>query len=103
MEPPRQGPEVPILNRPEDSKLINWFLAQMEIRSFIILEQHPKGSMHTYVESSATGRATLSIKHSYVRVLLNGVPVIASANWWSSDWNVQVNLERHKPNTSPIP
>ena len=24
---------------------------------------------------------------------LNGVPVINSANWWSSDWNVQVQLK----------
>ena len=48
--------------------------------------------MRTFVESPSTRRATLSIKHSYVKVFLNGVPVIASANWWSSDWNVQVEL-----------
>ena len=92
-----QGPEVPILNRPEDSKLINWLFSSdgnTELYYSFGTTSKKGGSMHTYVESPSKGRATLSIKHSYVRVLLNGVPVIASANWWSSDWNVQVNLEK---------
>ena len=29
----------------------------------------------------------------YVKVFLNGTPVISPANWWSSDWNVQVELQ----------
>ena len=49
--------------------------------------------MRTFVKTPALRRAILSIRHSYVRVLLNGVPVINSANWWSSDWNVQVQLK----------
>ena len=49
--------------------------------------------MRTFVKAPALRRAILSIRHSYVRVLLNGVPVINSANWWSSDWNVQVQLK----------
>ena len=53
-----------------------------------------------------TSRAIPSIRHSYVRVLLNGVPVINSANWWSSDWNVQVQLKavltKSKFNTSQV-
>lgn len=49
--------------------------------------------MRTFVRSLEKKRATISIKHSYVKVFLNGVPVISSANWWSSDWNVQVELK----------
>ena len=92
-----QGPEVPILNRPEDSKLINWIFSHNDNQEqFFSFGKSSKkgGSMRTFVHSPNTRRATLSIRHSYVKVLLNGTPVIASANWWSSDWNVQVDLAK---------
>ena len=90
-----QGPEVPVLIRPGDSKLKSWLLSSGNEKEkyFVFGGSAGKGgSMRTYVESPSKRRATLSIKHSYVKVFLNGVPVIASANWWSSDWNVQVGL-----------
>ncbi|MEE3177932.1 MAG: GDSL-type esterase/lipase family protein [Verrucomicrobiota bacterium] len=89
------GPEVPVLSRPEDSKLKSWLLSagNKKERYFVFGGSAGKGgSMRTFVGSPSARRATLSIKHSYVKVFLNGVPVIASANWWSSDWNVQVDL-----------
>ncbi|MDB4720860.1 GDSL-type esterase/lipase family protein [Verrucomicrobiales bacterium] len=90
-----QGPEVPVLSRPEDSKIKSWLLSAGNDgeRYFVFGGSVGKGgSMRTFVKSPSARRATLSIKHSYVKVFLNGVPVIASANWWSSDWNVQVDL-----------
>ena len=90
-----QGPEVPILNRPEDSKIVHWLFnndgSQEQYYSFG-KNSNKGGSMRTLINSPNNRRATLSIKHSYVKVFLNGIPEIASANWWSSDWNVQVNL-----------
>ena len=90
-----QGPEVPILNRPEDSKIVHWLFnndgSQEQYYSFG-KNSNKGGSMRTFINSPNNRRATLSIKHSYVKVFLNGIPEIASANWWSSDWNVQVNL-----------
>ncbi len=89
------GPEVPVLSRPEDSKLKSWLLSadNKKERYFVFGGSAGKGgSMRTFVGSPSARRATLSIKHSYVKVFLNGVPVIASANWWSSDWNVQVDF-----------
>mgnify|MGYP001319391134 FL=1 len=90
-----QGPEVPILNRPEDSKIVHWLFnndgSQEQYYSFG-KNSNKGGSMRTFINSPNNRRATLSIKHSYVKVFLNGMPEIASANWWSSDWNVQVNL-----------
>jgi plastocyanin len=91
-----QGPEVPVLSRPGDSKINSWLLSAVKDaeRYFVFGGSAGKGgSMRTFVKSPSARRATLSIKHSYVKVFLNGVPVIASANWWSSDWNVQVDLE----------
>ena len=90
-----QGPEVPILNRPEDSKIVHWLFnndgSQEQYYSFG-KNSNKGGSMRTFINSPNNRRATLSIKHSYVKVFLNSMPEIASANWWSSDWNVQVNL-----------
>ena len=90
-----QGPEVPILNRPEDSKIVHWLFnndgSQEQYYSFG-KNSNKGGSMRTFINSPNNRRATLSIKHSYVKVFLNCMPEIASANWWSSDWNVQVNL-----------
>ena len=90
-----QGPEVPVLSRPEDSKIKSWLLsAGNDVERYFVFggSVGKGGSMRTFVKSPSARRATLSIKHSYVKVFLNGVPVIASANWWSSDWNVQVDL-----------
>jgi glucose/arabinose dehydrogenase/lysophospholipase L1-like esterase/plastocyanin len=90
------GPEVPVMERPEAGKLAHWLLKEGESpeRPFVFGSKTGSlGTMRTFVSSPAKKRAILSIKHSYVKVSLNGVPVISSANWWSSDWNVQVELQ----------
>ncbi|MCP4849950.1 MAG: hypothetical protein GY899_18580 [Verrucomicrobiaceae bacterium] len=91
-----KGPEIPVLQKPENSKLAHWLLREggKEERYFALGGKAGSfGTMRTFVRSSAKKRAVLSVRHSYVKVFLNGVPVIASANWWSSDWNVQVELQ----------
>ena len=96
------GPEVPVMERPEAGKLSDWLLKEGESpeRPFTFGGKTGSlGTMRTFVRSPAKKRAILSIKHSYVKVSLNGVPVISSANWWSSDWNVQVEL---KPGVNQI-
>jgi len=90
-----QGPEIPVLEKPQSGKLTHWFLKEGEDPERvhqIDSRAGSFGSMRTFVRSSNAKRAILSIRHSYVKVFLNGVPVISSANWWSSDWNVQVDL-----------
>ncbi len=91
-----KGPEVPVMERPEAGKLSHWLLKEGESteRPFVFGSKAGSlGTMRTFVRSPAKKRAILSIKHSYVTVSLNGVPVISSANWWSSEWNVQVELK----------
>lgn len=91
-----KGPEVPVMERPEAGKLSHWLLKEGERpeRPFAFGSKAGSlGTMRTFAHSPAKRRAILSIKHSYVKVSLNGVPVISSANWWSSDWNVQVELK----------
>ena len=90
------GREVPVMERPEAGKLVHWLLKEGESpeRPFVFGSKAGSlGTMRTFVRSPAKKRAILSIKHSYVKVSLNGMPVISSANWWSSDWNVQVELK----------
>ena len=90
-----QGPEIPVMEKPQSGKLTHWFLKEGEKPERVYQVGEPAGSfgsMRTFVRSSKAERAILSIRHSYVKVFLNGVPVISSANWWSSDWNVQVDL-----------
>ena len=90
------GPEIPVLQKPEDSKLSHWLLKEdgKEERFFTFGSKAGSfGTMRTFVRSPEKRKAVLSIRHSYVKVFLNGTPVISSANWWSSDWNVQVELQ----------
>ncbi|MED5587183.1 MAG: GDSL-type esterase/lipase family protein [Verrucomicrobiota bacterium] len=91
-----KGPEIPVLFKPESSKLTHWLLREegQEERHFAFGGKAGSfGTMRTFVTSPGKKRAMLSVRHSYVKVFLNGVPVIASANWWSSEWNVQVELQ----------
>ena len=91
-----KGPEIPVLQKPESSKLTHWLLREdgKEERHFAFGGKAGSfGTMRTFVTSPGKKRAMLSVRHSYVKVFLNGVPVIASANWWSSEWNVQVELQ----------
>jgi glucose/arabinose dehydrogenase/lysophospholipase L1-like esterase/plastocyanin len=90
------GPEIPVLQKPEDSKLSHWLLKEdgKEERFYTFGSKAGSfGTMRTFVRSPEKRKAVLSIRHSYVKVFLNGTPVISSANWWSSDWNVQVELQ----------
>ncbi len=90
------GPEIPILEKPASSQISHWLLREGDSPERIYkfgTKAGSHGTMRTFVKAPALRRAILSIRHSYVRVLLNGVPVINSANWWSSDWNVQVQLK----------
>ena len=90
-----KGPEVPVIEKPENSKLTHWLLREggaVEKPYVFGAPAGSFGSMRTFVRSPNKKRATLSIRHSYVKVFLNGVPVVSSANWWSADWNVQVDL-----------
>lgn len=91
-----KGPEIPVLQKPEESKLTHWLLREggQEERHFVFGGKAGSfGTMRSFVRSPAKRRAILAVRHSYVKVFLNGTPVIASANWWSSDWNVQVELQ----------
>ena len=91
------GREIPVLKKPEEGKLIHWLLKEegKKERYFSFGGKAGSfGTMRSYVEVPEKGKAVLSIRHSYVKVLLNGSPVISSANWWSSDWNVQVELRK---------
>ncbi len=90
------GPEIPVLQKPEEGKLGLWLLEEdgQKERFFAFgAKAGSFGTMRTFVRSPERRKAVLSIRHSYVKVLLNGTPVISSANWWSSDWNVQVELQ----------
>jgi len=90
------GPEIPVLQKPEEGKLPHWLLKEdgKEERFFTFGGKAGSfGAMRTFVRSPEKRKAVLSIRHSYVKVFLNGTPVISSANWWSSDWNVQVELK----------
>ena len=90
------GPEIPVLQKPEEGKLPHWLLKEdgKEERFFTFGGKAGSfGTMRTFVRSPKKRKAVLSIRHSYVKVFLNGTPVISSANWWSSDWNVQVELQ----------
>ena len=90
------GPEIPVLQKPEESKLGLWLLKEngQKERFFSFgTKAGSFGTMRTFVRSPERRKALLSIRHSYVKVFLNGTPVISSANWWSSDWNVQVELQ----------
>ncbi|MBB21848.1 MAG: hypothetical protein CMN04_02990 [Roseibacillus sp.] len=90
------GPEIPVLQTPEESKLGLWLLEEdgQKERFFSFgTKAGSFGTMRTFVRSAESRKAVLSIRHSYVKVFLNGAPVISSANWWSSDWNVQVELQ----------
>ncbi|MCM8543334.1 MAG: plastocyanin/azurin family copper-binding protein, partial [Lentisphaeraceae bacterium] len=93
-----KGPEIPVMNKPKDA-VINKWLKQNESskESYIDFAKRPKdrtGTIRTFVFSPENRRALLSIKHSYVKVFINGIPVIATANFWSSEWNVQVELNK---------
>ena len=91
-----KGPEVPVLQKPEDSRLTHWLLKEgdgPERIYFFGSKAGSFGTMRTFVRSPDARRAILSIRHSYVKVFLNGIPVIASANWWSADSNVPVDLK----------
>ena len=106
MEPPSSGPrgsDSKSTRGQQAHKLVFSSDGNTELYYSFGAASKKGGSMHTYVESPATGRATLSIKHSYVRVLLNGVPVIASANWWILNGMFKQSRKGHKPNTSTIP
>lgn len=90
-----QGPEIPVLEKPEAAKLTQWLLKEGDgpERSYLFGSKAGSlGTLRTFVRSPVARRAILSIRHSYVKVFLNDVPVVSSANWWSSDWNVQVDL-----------
>ncbi|MEM7012367.1 MAG: GDSL-type esterase/lipase family protein [Verrucomicrobiota bacterium] len=94
-----KSPEVPVLEIPQASKLTRYLLNEddqperaFELQNNAAPKAEP-GVLRTFVDSPDKRRAILSIKHSYVKVFLNGVPVIASANWWSSESNAQVDLQ----------
>ena len=91
------GPEVPVLEKPSGSQLQYWLLREEGAPERIYKfgsKAGSHGTMRTFVRSPRLHRAVLSIRHQYVRVLLNGVPVINAATWWSSDWNVQIQLQQ---------
>jgi azurin/lysophospholipase L1-like esterase len=89
------GPEVPVLAKPRDSKLTHWLLSEGNAPEAPFVFGSKPGAvstMRTFVSAPKKTRAVLAIKHAYVKVSLNDVPVISAATLWSSDWNVQVEL-----------
>lgn len=90
---PAKSPEVPILNIPRESQLKAW------LHESKFLEVKPNGrrdlkeaSIRTYVTSDKATSAILSLRHQHVQVTVNGVQLLDISTWWSSDWNLQVNL-----------
>ena len=94
-----KSPEVPVLSIPRDSTLQHWLLKEKDgSESPYNFAKRPKGSpslgtLRTILTTKEKQRAILSIRHSYVKVYHNGVPVVASANWWSKESNVQIELQ----------
>ncbi|MFT5131223.1 MAG: glucose/arabinose dehydrogenase, partial [Rhodothermales bacterium] len=90
-----KGPEIPVLEIPKAAKLNHWLLSEAgkPERPFDFSQKGGSlGTLRTAFRCPSSRPAILSIRHSYVKVSLNGIPVISSANWWSAENNVQVQL-----------
>jgi len=97
---PARGPEVPVLERPAASKISHWLFETEDGKQLFYQEGHPdrpkgtKAHLRTWFESKRDQAAILSVKTGYISVYVNGRPVLQAATFWSSDWNVQIQLKK---------
>ncbi len=96
---PARGPEVPILEKPADARIEHWLLEEDE-GGFMHYDENNKDKpkqkdahLRSWLKAPQGQRAILSVKTGYVTVYINGHPVLDQATFWSSDWNVQIELQ----------
>ena len=97
---PALGAEVPVLRLAPSSQLTHWLATEDAADSPSILLVGPQGNrtkrealLNTYFMAPEATRATLSLRHQHVTARVNGVQVLKSSTWWSSDWNVQLPIQ----------
>jgi glucose/arabinose dehydrogenase/plastocyanin len=93
-----RGPEVPILEKPSGARIDHWLMENKDgfVHYDETSKEKPKGKglqLRSWLNTTQAQRAILSVKTGYVTVHVNGLPVLNAATFWSSDWNVQIELQ----------
>ena len=93
-----RGAEVPLLGKPASARITHWLLEEEGGATFYAEGGEMKAGkgahVRTWIKSPNAQRAVLSVKSGYVTVHVNGIPVLDAATFWSSDWNIQVELRK---------
>jgi len=76
---PALGRSVPVLEVAEGTRVKEWV-------------DLGKGAWRTFVRSEAEQPAVLAVRHGYVDILVNGVPMLSSDSMWLNDQQVQLKL-----------
>jgi azurin len=102
---PRRGRAVPVLTVAEEATVKTWQLvgtiAGREQSAYVTAEDRanaaatpPKtDTWRTIVEVAQAGEALLSVRHGYLDITLDEVPVLSSDNPYSSDHQVPLRLK----------
>ena len=103
---PLKGRSVPVLEVAPETRVSQWlFLGERDATEPGIptVPADPKKvkaapikarTYRTFVEADAAQTALLSVKHGYLDILANGVQLLTADSQWSSEQQVQVELQR---------
>ena len=76
---PALGRSVPVLEVAEGTRVKEWV-------------DLGKGAWRTFVRAETEQPAVLAVRHGYVDILVNGVPMLSSDSMWLNDQQVQLKL-----------
>ena len=103
---PLKGRSVPVLEVAPETRVSQWlYLGERDVTEPGIppVSADPKKAKaspikartyRTFVETDAAQTALLSVKHGYLDILANGVQLLTADSQWSSEQQVQVELQR---------
>ncbi|NBR87735.1 MAG: hypothetical protein EB082_02115, partial [Verrucomicrobia bacterium] len=103
---PLKGRSVPVLEVAPETKVNQWlFLGESSVTEpgAVPTSTDPKKAKappvkartyRTFVESEAAQTALLSVKHGFLDISANGVQLLTADSQWSSEQQVQVELQR---------
>ena len=97
---PKRGRSVPVLEIKPETELVSW----EKMGADSAPAKSPEGggkraggvaaSFRTYVESPEAQAVLLSVKHGFLDVFANGVQLLSSDSQWSSQQQIQVELQK---------
>ena len=99
---PLKGRSVPVLEVAREAQLRHWqWLGEKGDSPAVSYDATAKpqatvgsGVYRTFVESAAVQSAVLGVKHSFLDISVNGVQLLSQDSQWSSDQQVQVELQK---------